>query len=146
MNTLPLDHVRKLTAAIAPSLRWDGKEDFSQWQEKARTKLLELLGLPFEKCDEQFHIEYREDRGDFTETRFTFQSEEGFFVPCHLWVPKDASPQGVSGPLPLVVCLQGHTTGMHISLGRPSIRETKKTYRAVIGILQCGLSKKGTAP
>jgi hypothetical protein len=72
------------------------------------------LGLPFAACDDKFQIEYREDRDAFTETRFTFQSEEGFFVPCHLWVPG-----GAPGALPLVVCLQGHSKGMHISLGGP---------------------------
>jgi dienelactone hydrolase len=114
MYKTPLEFNRAKTAAITPSLRWDGREDFSAWQEKARAKLLELLGLPFAGCDDQFQIEYREDRGLFIETRFRFQSEEGFFVPAHLWVPK-----GIAAPVPLVICLQGHSTGMHISLGRP---------------------------
>jgi dienelactone hydrolase len=35
-------------------------------------------------------------------------------MPCHLLVPG-----GAAGPLPVVLCLQGHTTGMHLSLGRP---------------------------
>jgi dienelactone hydrolase len=114
MYKTPLEYNREKTAAISPSLRWDGEEDFTSWQDRARVKLTELLGLPFVACDDDFQIEYREDRGAFTETRFVFQSEEGFFVPCHLWVPN-----GVPGPLPLVVCLQGHSKGMHISLGRP---------------------------
>jgi dienelactone hydrolase len=114
MYKTPLEHIREKTAAVIPSMRWDGKEDFAVWQDRARVKLTELVGLPFKKCEDKFKIEYREDRGTFTETRFCFQSEEGFFVPCHLWVPKAAS-----GPLPLVVCLQGHSKGAHISLGRP---------------------------
>ncbi|MDR1566965.1 MAG: alpha/beta hydrolase family protein [Treponema sp.] len=114
MYKTPLEFNRAKTAAITPSMRWDGSEDFTLWQGRARAKLLELLGLPFTNCGEQFQIEYREDRGTFTETRFRFQSEEGFSVPAHLWVPK-----GASEPVPLTVCLQGHSTGMHISLGRP---------------------------
>jgi hypothetical protein len=113
MYKTPLEFNRAKTAAITPSMRWDGSEDFALWQGRARAKLLELLGLPFTQCGEQFQIEYREDRGTFTETRFRFQSEEGFSVPAHLWVPK-----GASEPVPLAICLQGHTTGMHISLGR----------------------------
>jgi hypothetical protein len=110
----PLEYNRKMTAAITPSLRWDGSEDFAAWQGRAHAKLLELLGLPFAQCDDQLQVEYREDRGAFIETRFRFQSEEGFYVPAHLWVPK-----GRAAPIPLVICLQGHSTGMHISLGRP---------------------------
>jgi hypothetical protein len=124
MNILPHEYIRQLTARISPSLRWNGKENFIIWQEKARTKLTELLGLPFQKCEDKFQIEYREDRGDFTETRFLFQSEEGFFVPCHLWVPANAS-----GPLPMAVCLQGHSTGMHISLGRPKYPGDEETIK-----------------
>ena len=114
MYKTPLTHNNEKSAAIIPSMRWDGTENFSSWQEKGRKKLTELLGLPFQKCDDKFQIEYKLSHETFNETRFIFQSEEGFFVPCHFWAPKNAS-----GPLPLVICLQGHTTGMHISLGRP---------------------------
>ena len=114
MYKTPLAYNREKTAEIIPSMRWDGKENFFAWQEKGRLRLETLLGLPFEKCDDKFRIEYKEDRGAFTETRFDFQSEEGFFVPCHFWAPKNAS-----GPLPLVICLQGHSKGMHVSMGRP---------------------------
>jgi cephalosporin-C deacetylase-like acetyl esterase len=110
----PHAHIMEKTAAIVPQMRWDGKENFSSWQEKAGKKLTELLGLPFQKCDDKFQIEYQVSHETFNETRFVFQSEEGFFVPCHFWMPKN-----ISGSIPLVICLQGHTTGMHISMGRP---------------------------
>ena len=107
-------HNKDKTRAIIPSMRWDGKEDFSTWQNRSRSELTKILCLPFTKCDPEFKIEYKEDRGTFIETRFSFQSEEDFFVPCHFWSPKNAS-----GALPLIICLQGHTKGMHISMGRP---------------------------
>ena len=122
MLKMPLTHNRELTAAIVPSMRWDGKEDFSVWQEKGRKKLTELLGLPFKKCDEKFRIEYQVSHDTFNETRFVFQSEEGFFVPCHLWTPVNKA-----GPIPLVICLQGHSKGMHISLGRPKYPGDEET-------------------
>ena len=114
MLKMPLDHIKKLTKEIIPSMRWDDNENFSAWQEKAKDKLNELLGLPLKKCDDKFKIEYQISHETFDETRFVFQSEEGFFVPCHFWKPKNRT-----GLLPLVICLQGHTTGMHISMGRP---------------------------
>ena len=36
---------------IKPAFSYDGGEDFFEWQKKARAKLNELLGLPFEECD-----------------------------------------------------------------------------------------------
>ncbi|MCL2410356.1 MAG: acetylxylan esterase [Treponema sp.] len=127
--TTPHNFIREKTANIVPSMRWDGKEDFSVWQNRAKGKLNCLLGLPFQKCDDKFYVEYKEEFDNFTETRFVFQSEEGFFVPCHFWQPKDLSGlspslrHGLSPRLsprlrPLVICLQGHTSGMHISMGR----------------------------
>jgi cephalosporin-C deacetylase-like acetyl esterase len=122
MLKMPLAHIREKTAAIVPSMRWDGKEDFTAWQNRAKEKLTGLLGLPFQKCDAQFKIEYQISHETFNETRFVFQSEEGFFVPCHFWSPKNAN-----GPLPLVICLQGHSKGMHISLGRPKYPGDEET-------------------
>ena len=63
--------------------------------------------------------EFAED-GDprFTEMRFSFESEPGFYVPAHLLIPKAASAHSRGGRLPVMICLQGHSTGMHISLGR----------------------------
>ena len=46
---------------ILPSMRYDGKSDFSQWQTTARNKLSELLGLPLGECDGEVNIEYKKD-------------------------------------------------------------------------------------
>jgi len=128
MLKMPLAHNREMTAAIVPSMRWDGKEKFSSWQERGRAKLTELLGLPFEKCDDKFRIDFRVDHDDYNETRFLFQSEEGFFVPCHFWVPKKVSGRAAE-KIPLVICLQGHSKGMHISMGRAKYPGDEETIR-----------------
>lgn len=106
------DFMRKKAAEILPSMRYDGREDFDGWKERAGEKLYDLLGLPFAPCDDLFAAEKETDCGDFVRKDFSFQSEEGYFVPAALLVPK-----GLSGPLPVAVCIQGHTSGMHISLG-----------------------------
>jgi cephalosporin-C deacetylase-like acetyl esterase len=95
-------------------MRYDGTLPFATWQNTAREKLRELLGLPFERCDPRLEIEYETELEDAREIRFTFQSENGYFVPCHLLIPATAKQ-----PPPVAICLQGHTKGMHISLGRP---------------------------
>lgn len=115
MKVKPHDYNLEILRKTKPEFRYDGAEDFALWQKKAREKLAELLGLPFEKCEDLFNIEFTKEHSTHTETRFTFQSEKGFFVPCHLLVPKNENQE----KMPLVICLQGHSTGMHISLAEP---------------------------
>lgn len=112
-NQNPLRHTLEKMKSIEPCMRYENG-DFAQWQEKSREKLAELLGLPYLYCDDCLQIECEEQFEAHKEIRFTFQSEKGYFVPCHLLIPLKANK-----PLPVVICLQGHTTGMHISLGRP---------------------------
>jgi len=99
------------------TMRRQQDEDFSAWQARARDRLTELLGLPMERAkDENFRIEWtREEESSCTEIRFLFASEPDVDVVCHLLLPGNAPREN----LPLVICLQGHSKGMHISLGRP---------------------------
>ncbi len=95
-------------------MRYNGEIPFPQWQKSAREKLCSLVGIDrFSECPDDFTIEYSREENDFFETRFRFQSEEGYYVPCHLLVPKNSAP-----PFDVMLCLQGHGKGMHISLGR----------------------------
>ena len=124
---LPADHLHNLIDNTIPSMRWDGKADITEWQKLAREKLIELLGFaeiePY-KVKVETEVEYDricEDM-DCREIRFRFASEEGVTIPCNLLIPKNADK-----PLPVVICLQGHSTGMHISLGRPKFEGDENT-------------------
>lgn len=97
--------------------------DLEKWQAAAREKLVSLLGLPFEKCPDEFRIEYVKKEEKYTETRFVFQSEDGYFVPCHFIEPVEKEKD-----CPVVICLQGHSTGMHISLGRVKFEGDEKSF------------------
>ena len=109
--TTAIEHSRSLFAKVSPSMAYQGG-DFPSWQKAAREKLIQLLGLDrFEKVQDEMQIEVTEETGEMTKLRFTFQSEEGYRVPCCLLLPR-----GIEKP-PVMICLQGHTTGMHISLG-----------------------------
>ena len=111
---LPLERELEIIHNTPIGMAYDGKEDFSLWREKAKNKLRELLGLDrLQKCSSLFLEEYRHEHESFTEIRFSFQSEENYFVPCILSVPKAAGEK----KSPLMICLQGHGTGMHISMG-----------------------------
>ena len=108
-----IDYTRERLKTVVPRLAFSPDTDFSKWRLEAKKKLEELLGLPdFEKCDPLFTITSRTQSDEFERIDFEFQSEEGYFIPAVLLVPN-----GVVLPRPTVICLQGHTTGMHISLG-----------------------------
>ena len=161
MAYTPHEHNIAKINALEPSMKYTGEEPFKLWQENALKKLNELIGLPFELCDEDFKIEYETEYEKFKEIRFSFQSEPGYYVPCHFLIPS-----GAVKPLPVVICLQGHTTGMHISLGRAkypgdedmiaggdrdfAIRAVKEGYCALVieqrGFGECGETVIDDAP
>lgn len=98
----------------ARSLRFDPQKDFGQWKQAAAEKFRDLIGDLPEKVDPDVRIEYERQTGLFLEKRFVFTSEENCEVPCHLLIPRAGRK-----PYPVVICIQGHSSGMHISLGRP---------------------------
>ena len=105
-------YTKELLLKQKPAMAYDGS-DLTAWQEKARRKLRELLGMDkFIKVSPMVEIEYEKELENATEIRFTFRTEEGYRAPAHLLLP-----HGVDNP-PVMICLQGHSTGMHISLGR----------------------------
>ena len=108
----------------APSMVFDSaKESLDDWQQKASEKLCQLLLLPREECERDFNVEFCEKHEGFTEIRFTFQSEEGELVPCHIWLPENHTEERP----PVMICLQGHSTGMHISMGRAKFEGDDET-------------------
>lgn len=103
-----------IAAAITPALRMREGEDFLLWQKIARARLAVLLGMgKFTKCDPKLDIEWREQREYGEEIRITFCPEEGYRAAAHILMPR------AEGKRPAVICLQGHSKGMHISLGTP---------------------------
>ena len=104
-----------------PLLRYEGG-DLCEWKMKAKEKLSELLGFPYEKGKCKMEIEYEKECGDFKEYRFTVETEPGYIVPCHLLVPLSGKDK-----YPLTICLSGHGGGMHIALGRAKCEADEKT-------------------
>lgn len=115
---LPSEHISSLISSVDPICRRHENENPVSWQNRSRRCLYDLLGIgeiePF-RTDPQIVIEFDEIREaeGFREVRFRFMSENNVSVPCHL-----LQPVGVTERRPVVICLQGHSTGMHISLRR----------------------------
>ncbi len=97
-----------------PLLSFDPSADYGTWKENVRERFLELLGDDPERVDLNICVEWEKETDAYTERRIVFDTEPRASVPCHLLLPK-----GGKAPYPVVICLQGHSTGMHISLGRP---------------------------
>lgn len=117
------EYNKELIRKVIPSMSYKG-EDIDAWKIKARAKLYDLLGMDkFEKVNPNTEIEYTNKIEGGTEIRFTFESEKGYRVPCHLLIPDN-----VKNP-PVMICLQGHSKGMHISLGRPKYEGDEKTIQ-----------------
>ena len=112
---------KELIQTVIPKFSYDG-ENYESWKTSSRLVLSDLLGIDkFEKVDPATDIELDVSYNGIREIRFTFQSEKGYRVPCHLLIPDD-----VENP-PIMITLQGHSTGMHISLGRTKFNGDKET-------------------
>ena len=102
-----------LLQQAARALAFDEARDFTSWRRQVDAKLRQLIGWMPPPVPLNVQRQPPVERETFTETRFVFTSEAHADVPAHLLVPR-----GRDAPLPVVICLQGHSTGMHISLGR----------------------------
>ena len=116
MKVLPWMYNLEIIKNIHPKMRYDGKKPFAEWQREAREKLRELLGMKniIKNENTNFTVEYVKEEENYTEYRFTLESEPGYVFPSVMRVPR-----GACGKLPVIICLQGHSTGFHISLGKP---------------------------
>jgi len=94
-------------------LGFDSTAYFPEWQKSARRTFRQLLGAEPQPVPLDLHMIQTIQYPDYQEIIFTFRSEQHADVPAHLLIPI-----GVTSPTPTMIVLQGHTTGMHISLGR----------------------------
>ena len=104
VKNLPWMHNKKIVEETKPAFYFDGTQDFSQWQRTAREKLCALLGLDkIQKPeDDHFTIEYTKECEDFTEIRFTIESEKGYAFPSVMLIPR-----GIQTPAPVMLCNAG---------------------------------------
>jgi hypothetical protein len=121
----PLEHHKILSENATPLLRWDGTTPIEEWRKKCHDQLWKLLGMDeFAPCEPIFTITEEGMLEGNRHIHFTLQTEEGYFTHCDLLLPPEQT-----GPLPLCVCLQGHSTGAHISLGQPKYPGDEATIR-----------------
>ncbi len=112
-----------------------GPEDASspaavrRFQARLRKRLGTLVGLP--RFDQGTPLRprrrFRREIPEGTIEKWIFTSEVGADVPAYLCLPRTPVPSGRKRPF--MICLQGHLTGMHNSVGLDA-----ETERAIIEV------------
>jgi len=111
------------SAAEAPKLQFDPIKDFTAWQTALRNRLIEILALPDSpRQAPQASVTPEPPTNLYRIERVEFEAEPGETVPGYLLRPRNGKP-----PFPVMICLQGHSPGMHISLGRATTAKEKKS-------------------
>ena len=103
---------RRIMDATQPSMAFDGG-DVGEWQAHLQPKVRELVGLT---DDDRIPLNpisiWKRDYALGSIEKIAFSSEPGSDVVAFLCLPANAT-----SPYPFFICVQGHTTGMHHSIG-----------------------------
>jgi dienelactone hydrolase len=136
----PSEHHRYVMDRTVPSLRYDGG-DVAVWQRKLRRKLRELAGaMPPERCALRPRRIWLRPHPLGTIEKVVFTAEPHADVPAYVCLPR-----GVAPPYTFVICLQGHTTGMHNSIAVQREDETRPHEVAGDRDFALGCLKRGLA-
>lgn len=117
--------LHQITAKYPKPLSFDSARPLEEQKRAVLEKYTELLKMPEKNFHATAEIEWTKDEDPrFDEIRFHVETEPGFCVPAHMLLPKNLQK---GEKRPAVLCLQGHSTGMHISLGRPKYPGDEKS-------------------
>jgi len=114
---------------------------FKPWQSKLRKKLRELLAVPNNTHDPlRVRSVWKREHPLGTIEKILFRAEKDVDVPAYWCVPHERM-----APAATFICLQGHSTGMHLSIGVDRETETnpvdvKGGRDFAIGCMQRGIA------
>ncbi len=107
----PSLHHRHALDALQPALAYSGG-DVKAWQRRLRARLRVLLGSwPSERVPLDVRTLWRRETPLGSIEKIVFTSEPRCDVPAYICLPRAGKP-----PYPCMICLQGHTSGMHNSI------------------------------
>lgn len=112
-----------LVKKTKPKLAYNQDVNYNVWRKEVKEKLYELLGFDVieeNACPLNYEIEYTKQKNGYQEIRFLFESEYGSVVPCYLLIPDTKKEK-----YPVVITLQGHSSGVHNSVGIPMVDNEK---------------------
>lgn len=120
LNLSPSDFHLKLMAKSTPEQSYDGGA-VRKWQTRLRRKLQELVGdIPKDRGPLRPRSLWQREHPLGSIEKVVFTAESGADVLAYVCLPQNARP-----PYTSMICLQGHSTGMHRSIGVDREDETK---------------------
>ena len=120
MHLSPSDNHKHLMSQITPELQYNSG-DVVTWQRKLRRKLRQLVGhMPKERCDLRPRRIWKREHPLGTIEKIVFTTAPYADVPAYVCLPKDVAP-----PYTYMICVQGHNSGMHHSIGVQREDETQ---------------------
>ncbi|MBI5724808.1 MAG: acetylxylan esterase [Planctomycetes bacterium] len=120
LHLSPTEYHRHIMSRTVPALRFRGG-DVRKWQGRLRRELARLVGdWPKTRCPLNVRSLWKRKHPLGTIEKIAFTSE-----PCSDVVAYICLPKGVKPPYTFMICLQGHSTGMHNSIGFHRDDETK---------------------
>lgn len=113
LSLSPSFYHKHLMDCTEPALSYRGG-DVLTWQSQLRPKVSALVGLdaPGERTPLNVRTLWRRDHPLGTIEKIVFTAERAADVPAYVCLPKNVRP-----PYTFMICLQGHSTGMHVSIG-----------------------------
>lgn len=127
MKLIDNDIIHENLLQKKPLLAYDENNDYMAWKAQVQEKYIEMLGLKNiaeNACEIKVEIEETVETDEYTRYRYIFESEKGCYVPCYLLIPREKKEK-----FPVCVCVQGHTTGFHISIGEKKYDEDDETLQ-----------------
>jgi len=107
----PSEHHRRVMDQTKQELAYSGG-DLAAWQRRLRRRLASLIGdVPRERVPLRPRTIWKREHALGSIEKVVFTSEACCDVPAFVCLPRDAKP-----PYTFMICLQGHSTGMHNSI------------------------------
>lgn len=122
---IPSETHKYLTANARQELGFKKNINIQSWKDGLSKEFKKLIGyMKPEKANLNIVYEETKEFEDYIRKRIVYSSESHADVPAYLLIPKK-----VSFPAPTMICLQGHSTGFHISIGRAIYKGDDKTIQ-----------------
>ncbi len=84
--------------------------------------LVRIMSLPEDTFNtSQYEVLSEEEADTYTRTRLSYHVREDEYAAAYLLKPKAVVP-----PYPVMICLQGHSPGMYISIGEVRSEQDKR--------------------
>ncbi|PIN88105.1 hypothetical protein COV12_00305 [Candidatus Woesearchaeota archaeon CG10_big_fil_rev_8_21_14_0_10_32_24] len=111
----PSENYSYLLANAKKSLSWKNKHEitnFQEWQEKLKSKLMELIHCTSDDFQITSHLISTHSEDLYEHLSYVIKTSPQNDVPVQILIPN----LGLNN-YPVMICLQGHTPGAHISMG-----------------------------